>query len=267
LGDLLVHSWAADYQRLQPVDLNLVGETRVALPALAALLEPSGDAHADRQARAQRLGAESATRRATWEARARAHAQSPTISTAYLAVALRDALEGHDWVLSNSDLRGWTRRLWRVEAPYQYTGPAGGAGVGYGIGASLGVGLAHAGTRRIVVDIQPDGDLLYCSSALWTAARERLPLLIVMWNNRSYYNSEEHALHMAEQRGRPADRAGIGTQPVEPYVDFATVARGFGLAAGGPITTPTELPAALARAIEVVAAGQPYLLDVVTEPR
>ena len=42
--------------------------------------------------------------------------------------ALRDALTGQDWVLSNSDLRGWARRLWRVQEPYQYTGSSGGAG-------------------------------------------------------------------------------------------------------------------------------------------
>ena len=267
LGDLLAHSWTADYQRLQPVDLQLVGETRVALPALLELLEPGGEAHAERQVRAERLAAQSRVRRAEWEAQARGQAHNETISPAYLALALREALGGHDWVLSNSDLRGWTRRLWQIEAPYQVTGPAGGAGVGYGIGASLGVGLAHAASGRIVVDIQPDGDLLYCSSALWTAARERLPLLIVMWNNRSYYNSEEHALRMAEQRGRPAERAGIGTQPIEPAVDFATVARGFGLEAAGPITSPADLPAALAHAVEVVAAGQPFLLDVVADVR
>jgi thiamine pyrophosphate-dependent acetolactate synthase large subunit-like protein len=180
---------------------------------------------------------------------------------------LRDALAGHDWVLSNSDLRGWARRLWRIEQPYQYTGTSGGAGLGYGIGASLGVGLAHKGTSRIVVNLQPDGDLLYCSSALYTAAHERLPLLMVMLNNHSYYNSEEHGLRMAEHRGRPAERAGIGTRPEGPAVDFATVARGFGIASAGPITSVEDLPRALATAVEAVSSGEPYLLDVVTEVR
>ncbi|MBV9168722.1 MAG: thiamine pyrophosphate-binding protein [Chloroflexi bacterium] len=267
LGDLLAHSWAADYQRMQPVDLNLIGDTRVALPALLELLEPRAAAHADRRARAERISAEGAASRGAWSQQARSHAERETISTAYLALALREALGERDFVLSNSDLRGWARRLWNVDSQYQFTGSAGGAGLGYGIGASLGVGLAHVGSGRIVVDIQPDGDLLYCTSALWTVARERLPLLIVMWNNRSYYNSEEHALRMAEQRGRPAERAGIGTQPVQPNVDFATVARGFGIEAGGPVTSPSDLPAALARAVEVLDSGQPFLLDVVTEVR
>ena len=127
--------------------------------------------------------------------------------------------------------------------------------------------MAHQGSGRIVVNLQPDGDLLYCSSALWTAAHEQLPLLMIMLNNHSYYNSEEHGLRMAEHRGRPAERAGIGTRPEGPVVDFATVARGFGLAASGPISDPADLPRALATAVEAVASGQPYLLDVVTEVR
>jgi hypothetical protein len=45
------------------------------------------------------------------------------------------------------------------------------------------------------------------------------------------------------------------------------VARGFGIAASGPITSPAELPRALATAVEAVAGGEPYLLDVITEPR
>jgi acetolactate synthase-1/2/3 large subunit len=119
----------------------------------------------------------------------------------------------------------------------------------------------------MVLNLQPDGDFLYSSSALYTAAHERLPLLTVMLNNHSYYNSEEHGLRMAEQRGRPAERAGIGTRPEGPNVDFASLARSFGIASAGPVTSVADLPRALATAVAAVAAGEPYLLDVVTEVR
>jgi thiamine pyrophosphate-dependent acetolactate synthase large subunit-like protein len=271
VAELLVRSWTADYQRIQPVDLNLVGDTAVALPLLAGLvrerLPGRAGAGRERDERRASLGEAAAARRAAWEDEARSRAAGEAIPTAYLGLALRDALAGQEWVLSNSDLRGWVRRLWQIERPDQWTGPSGGAGVGYGIGASLGVALAHAGTGRIVVDIQPDGDLLYCTSALWTAARERLPLLIVMWNNRSYYNSEEHAATIARHRGRAVENRGVGTRPEDPAVDFAALARSFGIEAAGPVVRPGDLPAALSRAIEVVAGGEPYLLDVITEPR
>jgi thiamine pyrophosphate-dependent acetolactate synthase large subunit-like protein len=269
VSELLAHSWTSDYQRMQPVDLRLVGESRIALSALLDGLVPDASASSERLTRAEKLTAEGSVQRAEWESRARSLAKSAAgaVPLGYLGLALRDALAGRDWVLSNNELRGWARRLWRIEQPYQYTGTSGGAGLGYGLGASLGVGLAHKDTGRIVVNLQPDGDLLYCTSALYTAAHERLPLLMVMLNNHSYYNSEEHGLRMAEHRGRPAERAGIGTRPEGPAVDFATVARGFGIASAGPITSVEDLPRALATAVEAVAGGEPYLLDVVTEVR
>jgi thiamine pyrophosphate-dependent acetolactate synthase large subunit-like protein len=269
VSDLLVHSWASDYQRTQPVDLRLVGESRLALAELLELVQTSGDAAQDRAERARQIAAEGAAQRTAFAERARALLASGAgpVPIGALAVALGDALHGHDWVLSNGDARGWARRLWRVDRPYQYTGSSGGAGLGYGIGASLGVGLAHKGHDRLVVNLQSDGDMLYSSSALWTAAHEQLPLLTIMLNNHSYYNSEEHGLRMAEARGRPAERAGIGTRPEGPAVDFATMARGLGVASAGPVKSCTDLPRALAEAIEATASGEPYLLDVETEVR
>ena len=266
-AQLLVHSWTSDDSCIQPVDLALVGDSRIALPALAAAVaervRPADDA--TREARRTGLAAASLKRRADWAGTARAEGTKDRISTAWLAHCIRDAVLKHDWVLSNSTLNDWTRRLMPINERYQWTGGSDGAGVGYGIGASLGVALAHKGTGRIVVDAQPDGDLLYCTSALWTAAAERLPLLMVMDNNRTLGNSERHGAVVAERRGRPVERRGIGTHLDGPPVDFATVARGFGIHASGPVTRPGDLPRALATAVEAVASGEPYLLDVVTE--
>jgi len=66
-------------------------------------------------------------------------------------------------------------------------------------------------------------------------------------------------------RSGPVYNPALGLQT--GAVDFATLARGFGIASAGPITSPADLPAALNTAIEAVASGEPYLLDVVTEPR
>jgi thiamine pyrophosphate-dependent acetolactate synthase large subunit-like protein len=267
VSELLVHSWTSDFQRMQPVDLNLVGESRLALAALVDLISVRGAAAEARRMRAEAIGAEGRRRREEWSARAASLSGDGAVPLGALGFALRDALAGHDVVLSNGDLRGWARRLWRIDQPYQYTGSAGGAGLGYGIGASLGVGLAHRGSGRMVLNLQPDGDFLFSASALYTAAHEKLPLVTVMLNNHSYYNSEEHGLRMAETRGRPAERAGIGTRPEGPAVDFATLARSFGIASAGPVSSVSELPKALATAVEAVAAGEPYLVDVVTEVR
>jgi thiamine pyrophosphate-dependent acetolactate synthase large subunit-like protein len=267
MSELLVRSWTSDFQRMQPVDLSLVGESRLALAALAELVRTSDPAAESRRVRAEAIAAEGTRRREEWQLRAASLRGDGAVPLGALGIALRQALDGQDVVLSNGDLRGWARRLWRIDKPYQYTGSSGGAGLGYGIGASLGVGLAHKDSGRIVLNLQPDGDFLFSSSALYTAAHEKLPLLTVMLNNHSYYNSEEHGLRMAETRGRPAERAGIGTRPEGPAVDFAALARSFGIGAAGPIASVDELPRALATAVEAVSSGEPYLLDVVTEAR
>ena len=53
----------------------------------------------------------------------------------------------------------------------------------------------------------------------------------------------------------------------DPFIDYAKIAQGMGVAAIGPITDPKELAPALKRAIAMVKSGQPALVDVVTEPR
>lgn len=267
VADLLLHSWSADYQQLEPADLALVGDSRVTLPVLADMVaERIGpDRSEARAARTRALGEASRSRRDGWEALARADERRESVTAAYLALAVREALGGHDWVLANVPLENWVRRLWPIERREQWSGGSGGAGIGYGIGASLGVALAHRGSGRIVVDLQSDGDLLYCASALWTAARERLPLLVVMHNNRSYRNSEVHAAAIARRRGRAVANRTIGTRLEDPAVDFASVAHGLGIAAVGPVTHPRDLAAALADAVGTVAAGAPYLVDVVVE--
>jgi thiamine pyrophosphate-dependent acetolactate synthase large subunit-like protein len=179
-----------------------------------------------------------------------------------------EVIKDRDWRLVNGTLNGWARRLWEWTQPRQYLGGSGGAGVGYAIGASLGAALADKGSGRLCVDLQSDGDLLACSSALWTAAHHQIPLLIVMHNNRSLYNSEEHAEEVARLRGRPVANKGIGTRLDEPPVDFATVARGFGIYAEGPVEDAHTLRPALERALKVVVEeGRAALVDVVAQPR
>jgi thiamine pyrophosphate-dependent acetolactate synthase large subunit-like protein len=99
-------------------------------------------------------------------------------------------------------------------------------------------------------------------TALWTAARYRIPLLIIVANNRSYRNSELHLERMANERGRPADNKWIGSQIDDPPVDIAAMGRAQGMKAEGPITDLSELPQALGGAIEHVEKGSGYVLDV-----
>jgi benzoylformate decarboxylase/acetolactate synthase-1/2/3 large subunit len=268
LAHLLTGSWAADYQRLQPVDLHLAAELALALPALLArvgeLLGAAGAAQRI-EARRDRLTARSRERFAEWDAAA---AQTPgdgPLPLPYVARVIDEVTRGHDRVLANGHMRNWAHRLWALERPSQYLGGQGGAGLGYGLGASIGAALAHRSSGRLVIDLQADGDALFTPSALWTASHYQLPLLIVMENNRAYNNSVTHADRVAVARARPRGNAVVATTIDEPPVDFALLARAFGVHAEGPIADAAGLRPALDRALSVVVdERRPALVDVHT---
>ncbi|MGH7823947.1 MAG: thiamine pyrophosphate-binding protein [Candidatus Binatia bacterium] len=272
MHDMLVHAWAGDYQALQAVDLPMCADTFIAVPELTRLcrelLGNDGKKKAGIDARQKELGEKHKSRRAKWLADAQAKATQKEISTAWLAVELGEVIKKEDWVLVNGSSNGWARRLWDFTKPNQYLGASGGAGVGYGSGAAIGAALALKDTGKLAVDIQSDGDLLMTSSSLWTAAKHRIPLLIVMHNNQSFYNSEEHGIEVAKFRARPVENAGIGTHVDDPEVDYAKMAQSFGVNAEGPVRRPADLRPALERGLKFVKEKKlPYLVDVISEPR
>jgi acetolactate synthase-1/2/3 large subunit len=272
MHDMLVRSWAGDYQALQPTDIPLTADTSVAVPELTRLcrelLSKDSKRKSALEARQKELTDKSKSRRAKWLADAQAKASLQNISTAFLAYDLGEVIKREDWVLVNGTSNGWARRLWDFTKPNQYLGASGGAGVGYGASAAIGAALALKGSGKVAIDIQSDGDLLMTSSCLWTAAKHRIPLLMVLHNNQSFYNSEEHGIEVAKFRNRPVENAGIGTHVDDPEVDYAKMAQSFGVHAEGPIRRTSELRPAIERALKYVKERQlPAFVDVVSEPR
>ncbi|MGH7834162.1 MAG: thiamine pyrophosphate-binding protein [Candidatus Binatia bacterium] len=272
MNDMLVRSWAGECQVLQPLDVPICADTSVAVPELARLcrelLGSDGTRKAAVESRVKELGEKHKSRRAKWLADAQAKGSQKEISTAFLAYGIGEAIKKEDWVLVNGSSNGWARRLWPFNKPNQFLGASGGAGVGYGASAAIGAALALQGTGKLCVDIQSDGDLLMTSSSLWTAAKHRIPLLIIMHNNQSYYNSEEHGLEVAKFRKRPVENAGIGTHVDDPAVDFAKLAESFGVFGTGAVRRPEELQPAVEKALKHVKEKKlPALVDVISEPR
>jgi acetolactate synthase I/II/III large subunit len=269
---MLVHSWANDYQALQAIDIPMTADTAVAIPELTRLCrELLGNDAKKKSAietRQKELSEKHKARRAKWRADAEAKGSQKEISTAWLALEIGEAVKRDPWVLVNGTSNGWTRRLWDFTKANQSLGGSGGAGLGYGPGASIGAALALKGSGNVAVAIQSDGDMLMTSSSLWTAAKHRIPLLMIMHNNQSYYNSEEHGIEVAKFRKRPVENAGIGTHVDDPAIDFAMMAKSFGVNAEGPVRNPADLRPAVERGLKYVKEKQlPYLVDVIAEPR
>ena len=158
-------------------------------------------------------------------------------------------------MLTANTLKHWGRKLWDFDKAYRHPGIE--LGTSTQIGMSMGVALAHKKAGRLVVDLQPDGDLMFDAGALWVAAKYEIPMLIVMYNNRAYYNDWEHQIRMARQRGTDINKAHIGMDLFGPEPDFGALARTLGVYGEGPFEDPTDVRGALLRGIEVAQSGQP----------
>ncbi len=267
LADLAVRSWVTSYQRLTPVDVPILADTAVALPALIARLASLAAPDPARTSRFEELRAKHDASRQAARARCEESRDDRPIAPSWLAAEVWEVLRREDWVLANGTLDGWARSLWEWTRPDQYLGYSGGAGLGYSAGASIGAALAQRGTGKLCVDLQPDGDLLYTPSAVWTAVHHRIPLLFVVCNNRSYFNDEDHQAVIARARGRPVENRVIGIRIEDPPVDFAGLARAFGAHGEGPVEDPALIAPALRRALRAVKEEQrPALVDVVIRP-
>jgi len=145
---------------------------------------------------------------------------------------------------------GFGKEDWRYVRTY-------GGALGYGVGSAVGAQLATP-DRPVVLGIG-DGSVMYSSSGFWTMARYGLPIITVVFNNMQYQtvrvNFARWGGNMKDQNKYPETFLG------DPAIDFVMLAKAQGIE-GQHVHKPSELDAALKRAREVQAAGEPYLLDV-----
>jgi acetolactate synthase I/II/III large subunit len=161
---------------------------------------------------------------------------------------------------------GWSWEDTRIDGPLDYLGGDGGGGVGSGPGISVGAALAlRDDGKRLPVAVLGDGDFLMGGTAFWTAVHAKIPLLVIVANNRSYFNDELHQQRVAEMRGRPVERRWIG-QRIEPAVDIATFARSLGATGYGPVDNRAALDTALRDALKVVDGGGIAVIDALVLP-
>jgi thiamine pyrophosphate-dependent acetolactate synthase large subunit-like protein len=90
---------------------------------------------------------------------------------------------------------------------------------------------------------------------LWTLAKYRIPLLVVVFNNRAYM-AVKNQFRGPEERIRIA--AEMGAELVGPEINFARLAESFGIF-GQRVEDPEQIEPALNRALE---QGGPALVDV-----
>ena len=258
-----------DFQRYMPADLAIGGDVEATLPDLIEAIRRATTserkaAFAERAAAVAKLHRDMKAR--DKEAAALGWDASP-VSTARLAGEMWNVIKNEKWALPVSDRIPWARRLWPVTEHYQMLGGSGAAGVGGCAPIAVGAALANKDKGILTVAFQPDGDLMYAPGILWTAAHHKIPILMLMHNNRCYHQEIMHIQRMAAIHNRPISTSHVGTEISNPDIDFAKLAQGMGVWAEGPITDPARVGPALKRALAEVKNGRPALVDVVCQGR
>ncbi|MFZ0608872.1 MAG: thiamine pyrophosphate-dependent enzyme, partial [Xanthobacteraceae bacterium] len=145
------------------------------------------------------------------------------------------------------------RSLIQSDDEQSYFGLRGG-GIGWGLPAAIGIKIALP--QRPVVALIGDGSALYTVQALWTAARYRLPIVWVIFNNTSYRILKQR-LVMLRGLAEQADTF-VGMELNDPTIDFVGLARSLGVD-GARATTVHEATDLIAQALK---DNKAMLIDV-----
>jgi thiamine pyrophosphate-dependent acetolactate synthase large subunit-like protein len=253
--DRYIHGgWSMDYQMLPALDINL------AVPPdalVTALLDALGNPKAKPALR------NSDPKRP--KTAADASAGGAEIGIDSFSSAVSEAFAGAEVCFTRLPL-GVDAADFTFHHPLDYLGADGGGGVGSGLGTAVGSALALRGTPRLPVCLTGDGDFLMGNTALWTAVQSKIPLLVIVANNRSFFNDEVHQERMAIVRGRPVERKWIGQRIDGPPPDLAGFARAQGAIGIGPVTDRHEIVKAIHEGVRHTKDGKVCVIDVVVLP-
>ena len=186
------NGWSMDHQGFAPVDLLLAADPE----HVVAVARHERSAAAHEAPRAPR----GLTKRPAAQARSRSSTSPARCATAVGERPARSPICRCPGTAHGG--RSATRST--SSAPTAAAASAAGPGV------TVGAALALKGSGRLPVGICGDGDFLMGVTALWTATHYRIPLLIVVANNRSFYNDEVHQERVARMRNRPVENKWIG---------------------------------------------------------
>ena len=249
------------------VDLSIEADSRHAVPALAAIVNRrlSDDVRHRIDERRSAVTTEHRELRSGWRQRALELAARQPIAPEWAAHCLNHLLDEHTVIVSEAVSNN--PALWHhldLDAPGAYYQSLG-SGLGWGLGAAVGVKLADP--SKTIVCVVGDGAWGFGSpvTAYWMAEHYRTPFLTVMFNNQGYAATKEAIRGVA-----PAGYA--RTTGVYPACDlptppqrYANLAVAMGLWAR-TVDDPAALDAALREARDAVRNGQSALVDIRISP-
>jgi acetolactate synthase-1/2/3 large subunit len=182
--------------------------------------------------------------------RARIQIQRIQPQMSYIDV-IREVLPRNGFYVEEICQVGFTSRFgFPVYEPRRYVTCGYQDNLGFGFNTALGVQVANPG--KAVVAVCGDGGFMFGSQELATAVQQRIPVVTVLFNNRSYGNVRRDQIE--QYQGRT-----LGADLLNP--DFAKYTDSFG-ALALRARSPEELRTALLRALQ---ADTPAVIEVPVE--
>jgi acetolactate synthase-1/2/3 large subunit len=245
---------------LDPMDLNkdvpaqhaLIGDARLSLQglvdAMSGLDRSTADARSD-------VGERIAAVRETWLAEwmPKLTSDSTPLNPYRVLWELQQAVDIDNTVITHDagSPRDQLTPFWSSTQPLSYIGWGKTTQLGYGLGLAMGAKLAQP--DKLCINVWGDAAIGFTGMDFETAVRERIPILSILMNNFSMA-IELPIMQVATEKYRSTDISG----------NYADMARAFG-GYGERVTEPGEIRAAIARGIEATQAGQPALLEFITD--
>ncbi len=252
---------AGNMARNYATELAMVSDPKhAAADLISALRSMATDTRLEqiRKDRTEKTHAYTAGRREFLQQIAKKRWDRSPLSVERLGVEMEEVLDKDTVLVAEIDSGRTIENLMSFSSSEKLFLSNGGRALGWGLPAGFGVKLAMP--DRPVVAIMGDGAFLFSGpQPLWSYARYRAPVTIMVLNNRSY-NNERNRIWAKGGRQYEISRDMVCYMG-DPDMDFVKIASGFGVE-GEVVEEPTQIRPALERSKRATASGTPYLLDV-----
>ena len=253
-GKTIIHA------TLDPMDLNkdvpaqygLIGDAQLTLQALSAALEKEDKAKAAARADVPKR---IAAIREQWlgEWMPKLTNNSAPINPYRVLWELNRLVDKSKVIITHDagSPRDQTTPFWEAITPLSYIGWGKTTQLGYGLGLAMGAKLAKP--DHLCINVWGDAAIGFTGMDFETCARERIPILSILFNNFSM---------AIEIPIMPVSQAKYGSTDISGH--YADMAKAFGCY-GERITDPNDIVAALQRGIAATERGEPVLLEFITD--
>ncbi|MGI9328297.1 MAG: thiamine pyrophosphate-requiring protein [Pseudomonadales bacterium] len=252
-GKRIIHATldALDLAKDVPVELGLIGDAKLTLAALNDELDGADSEHARRRSEVPQHIAQL---REQWQAewQPKLTANSEPINPYRVIAELNDMVDKAATIITHDagSPRDQITPFWQSTTPLSYIGWGKTTQLGYGLGLAMGAKLAHP--DKLCINVWGDAAIGFTGMDFETAARERIPILSILFNNFSM---------AIEIPIMPVSEEKFGATTISGH--YAHMAQAFG-GYGERVTQASEIPAALRRGIEATQRGEPALLEFIT---